>query len=990
MNITELTNHQLRNQIRGALANTNTKTRYSTLATARRLLHLKDVSALVSIFTTTDLDEFYFGPPFPDNLHTIFRPIQRQPIELELEIEEQLHRLTHHRDKLLLAASDIGRINDSLLRSDLILTGELIQNFISAYGLSAFMAKKVIYFHFTAAMSLDIDVPEFQRTVSGPLLAHFIGAGESSLYSQHINLLLDICDAGTNCFQARFDHLSLWRRSQPDQHEHRLIDLLMQRILYPTHCSTILNSTSLLYFSSSTLLDLLTDLTAISHCLPSTAASRSKLLNHPTLMEARNRLRPSRSALEAFLSRRYSASTEEAAYRAGFVFSELRSFARWRHVLDVELRVRENLLPKTEQPCFSYFPSNLSLSQLCNDPKSSIRTLQRFEQYHAQPFLRTIAVLNRLRAGDTLTSLSPLDIRILLSQTSNFSKLLDENELLALQDQSRHDDSPIIIFLTMVMLNERKPSEDLAFDMRMEFQNIVIDSFNSDILSFLKWLFARTPNLCPPLVDLFDISFLERLYIINASFAEVLQKREEICRWAAHELSWPELNLVADKLALDSKVRVIRGKIDDTRIFVDDLRYQQWASDRLAPLLRKFERVVAVSLPTHDSGVAGTGGAVGETQTETAAGQFWFGYACQVAFSEFCHNNMFGIDSYLSRRVRHGTLAGTLVAPIQNKIAEYKDRLGEGISENEGAALNLLFEKYRRLVERLRDDLLHFKDSERQHGWLTPGSAATVARARLQVDFQRKMVDYVRGGHTTAELYPLFLEHCWNLLAGDLLRVQEELKNYYSSAVRPMLRKEADASRRASGWRPFLLEGDRLCEELFSTVASWFVRSEGPSMTVRIEELVEVVVQEVRHYKPGYKGDVEIARGRERSLIGIAYQTAYDILFICFTNIADYSEPDQAVVVEAEFVEVSSGFGSVFQMSITSKNRQQDTDDVVRQRIESALATDRSGGAMVREGNSGLAKARTLMSAYGPGGTFHYEVGGGSCRIAIGMPIILV
>ena len=987
MNITQLTNHQLRNQIRGALANTNAKTRYSTLATARRLLHLKDVPALVSIFTTTDLADFYFGPPFPDNLHTIFRPILRQTIDLELEIEEQLFRLTHYQDKLLAAASEIGHINDSLLRGDLTLTGELIKKFIKAYGLSAFMAKKVIYLHFAAAISLDADTLEFQRTVSGPLLAHFIGASESSLYSQHINLLLDICDPSTNCFQARLDHLALWRRSKPDQHEHRLIDLLMQRILYPTHCSTILNSTSLLYFSSSTLLDLLTDLAAISYCLPSTVASRSNLLRHPTLMEARSLFRPPRSALQKFLFQCHRVSVEEAAYRAGFVFSELRPFARWRQVLDVELCVRENLLSETEQPCFSYFPSNLSLNKLCTDPKSPMRTLQRFESYHAQPFLRTIAVLNRLRAGDTLTSLSPLDIRVLLSQTSNFSKLLDENELLALQDQSHHEEAPIIVFLAMVMLNEKKPSEDLAFDMRMKFQNIVIDSFNSDILSFLKWLFRRTPNLCPPLVDLFDISFLERLYIINSSFAEVLKTREAICRWAASELSLPELGVVADKLALDSKVRVIRGRIDDTRIFVDDLRYQQWASDRLAPLLRKFERVVAVSLSAHDGSA---GASIVETQTETAAGQFWFGHACQVAFSEFCHNNMFGIDSYLSRRVRHGTLAGTLVAPIQNKIAEYMKRVEGEIPESEAEVLRTLFQKYRKLVERLRDDLLHFRNEDRQHGWLTPDSTATLARARLQIDFQRKMVNYVRGGHTTAELYPLFLEHCWNLLSGDLLQVQEELKNYYSSAIRPMLRNEADALRRANGWRPFLLEIDRLSEELFSTVASWFARSEGPSMTVKIEELVEVVVQEVRHHKPGYGGKVEIARGREKSLIGIAYQTAYDILFICFTNIADYSDPEQTAVVEAEFVEINSEFGSVFQMSIISKNREQDTDDTVRQRIESALAADQWGGAMVREGNSGLAKARTLMAAYGPRGTFQCEVDGGSCRVEIGMPIILV
>ena len=990
MSITQLTNHQLRNQIRGALGNSDAKARYSTLATARRLLGSYDLSTFVSILCNTDLEDFYFGPPFPRDLSTIYRPIKRQAIDLDLEIQEQLFRLSHHKEKLLLAASYIGQINEALLRTELRSAGELLLTFIQTYGLSALIARKVLYLHFTAATLLETEMTEFQRTVTGPLLGHFIGARETSLYSQYINLLLDICDVSTDCFQVRHDHISVWRRNKSRQGEHELAGLLMQRILYPTNCSSILNSTNLLYFSSSTLIDLATDLSAISYCLGSTQNGYSKLNEDPILMEARSLFRPSQTALREFLGKRHREPSEQAAYRAGFAFSELRQFARWRQVLDVELRDRDKIAPTNERPCFAYFSSDLSIQHLCSDLESPMRTLQRFESRHAQSFLRTIAVLHRLRAGDKLTTLSASEIRLLLSQTTNFSKLLQEDELLELQRKSLHDDSPIIVFLAMVMLNEQSPSEDLAFDMRMTFQDIVEHSFNSDILTFLKWLYERTPNLCPPMVDLFDISFLERLYILNSSFSQVLETREAICRWAAVELKWPELASIADKLALDSKVRVIRGKIDDTRIFVDDLRYQQWASDRLAPLLRKFERVVAVSLPTLEDKTAVGASTSPESQTESAGGQFWFAYACEIAFGEFCHNNMFGIDSYLSRRVRHGTLAGTLVAPVQSKIAEYLEQWEGAISEMEVAALRDLFTRYRRHVERLRDELLHFKSSDKQHGWLVPGSTATVARGRLQGEYRRKMLDYVRKGYTTAELYPLFLEHCWNLLSGDLIRVQGELKNHYLSLVRPMLRREADAARRSYAWRPFLLELDRMSEELFSMVASWFVRSEGPSMTVKVEELVEVVVSEVRRYNPGYSGKVEIKRGKERSLIGIGYQTAYDILFICFSNIADYSDSKSTAVVEADFIEIEGQLGSAFSMAVTSKNKPGDTDSVVREQIEAALSKDYEGTAMVREGNSGLAKARTLMAAYGPGGTFRWAVNEGSCRIEIGMPVILL
>ena len=61
----------------------------------------------------------------------------------------------------------------------------------------------------------------------------------------------------------------------------------------------------------------------------------------------------------------------------------------------------------------------------------------------------------------------------------------------------------------------------------------------------------------------------------------------------------------------------------------------------------------------------------------------------------------------------------------------------------------------------------------------------------------------------------------------------------------------------------------------------------------------------------------------------------------------------------------------------------------MRKAIQHALASDKTGDSMIREGNTGLAKARALMEAYGPGGAFGWSVNNGMLTVEVILPIIL-
>ena len=209
-----------------------------------------------------------------------------------------------------------------------------------------------------------------------------------------------------------------------------------------------------------------------------------------------------------------------------------------------------------------------------------------------------ICQIYKFNSFDHLHALLNVSLRSSPSETVGLSRLLDKAELMELRECSERDDADVIVFLAMVMLNDREPNEDIAFEMRMAFQKVVIQYHNSDIIRFLDWLHKRTASLCPVVVELCDITFLEKLYLINSTYEKVLSVRQDICRWTASTFGWKEYESIADRLALDSKVRRIREGIDETRIFVDVIRYKQWALDTLAPTLRKFERVVSVTSVT--------------------------------------------------------------------------------------------------------------------------------------------------------------------------------------------------------------------------------------------------------------------------------------------------------------------------------------------------------------------------------------------------------
>ena len=232
---------------------------------------------------------------------------------------------------------------------------------------------------------------------------------------------------------------------------------------------------------------------------------------------------------------------------------------------------------------------------------------------------------------------------------------------------------------------------------------------------------------------------------------------------------------------------------------------------------------------------------------------FWYYVTSDRAFWEFCHNKLFGIDSYLSRRIRHGTLAGTLVVPIQERISRFENDCDDLLLSSDRKQIRNVLDRYRSIVFKMRDELLHFKSKERPYGLFIPNARQTSTRKSIQVDFRNRIVQFFHDGYSASELCSLFLDHCWDLLTEDLYRIRNEVRDIFTAEIRPLLRSISHEHQAIVAWRALSSDLDQTVELLFSNFRRWFGKSEGSAMTVRIRELVTVVVEEGSEYFPNYK-----------------------------------------------------------------------------------------------------------------------------------------
>ena len=347
------------------------------------------------------------------------------------------------------------------------------------------------------------------------------------------------------------------------------------------------------------------------------------------------------------------------------------------------------------------------------------------------------------------------------------------------------------------------------------------------------------------------------------------------------------------------------------------------------------------------------------------------------------------MNSYLSRRIRHGTLRGFLIAPIRKILDADKYKL---LWDDPAVAKDLdkWFSHLGDTIAFLRDEYFHFRSPDKLKGAFDPNPIGNEEKIRVRREYYRRIDELFVTGFPHAELSLTLYDHCWNIIQTDLLRIANELRKVFRNRIRARLPSlpPSDASLFLAH-RQLVAELDQTMEGLFSQLSAWFTEPDISSLSVSVRDINDAVVVEMREYYPEFESAIRYQGEVDSKLTGNTYQNIYDILKILVENVVVHGDSQKAITIESIFVK-GEPIDQIC-LEVKSSLREDQSEEGVHSSIEEAFAPELALKAMVREGMSGLGKVLAIVqTAEASPGSLEWRIRDKEISFLVSLPMVIV
>ena len=160
------------------------------------------------------------------------------------------------------------------------------------------------------------------------------------------------------------------------------------------------------------------------------------------------------------------------------------------------------------------------------------------------------------------------------------------------------------------------------------------------------------PYVAEYIYDISTEDFLAKLNKLAPHRSDIPEIRASLHEWMARFTKDDHYLQRARAVRIDHQINRVRNEIDDHRIYVDPSRFSSWLEDEMMIELNN----AIISTGTDKKGQSVT---CDETVISLVMTQ---------SYSAFCSNAVFGISSYIGRRIRHGTFHGHLYSSVINSL----------------------------------------------------------------------------------------------------------------------------------------------------------------------------------------------------------------------------------------------------------------------------------------------------------------------------------
>ncbi|MEZ8200260.1 hypothetical protein [Vibrio splendidus] len=591
-----------------------------------------------------------------------------------------------------------------------------------------------------------------------------------------------------------------------------------------------------------------------------------------------------------------------------------------------------------------YFSGLTNLNQLrCSQMSNSEINWDVYDASKCGMLENSSALVHILSLKEGLLSKEEQAIFVkLMSFTRDIGEICRPEYLEALSDTCSENILKLVI-QCLISINNKSQFSD--HQLRSIIQDYCMADFGGDLITLLKTLYDISPAVTEHLILTCDEIFLSTLFYMLDKPVDALQLRADMLHWFGETMD-DEIYLDRAKtLRIDIQLNKERGAIDDSRIYVDPLKYKQWFEDKMvSKLTMVLDNFMHSNNPTMLLDWSKKSTSIGSSEDLIDH--------LLACYHEFCNNKVFGIASYLGRRIRHGTFKGTAITEVSSlaKKEEYAHLFED---KDFRSKFDFWLSQYEAMIEDLVKTSLQIKSKRKPNGLITTeidSPAKKSSAQQLVVDIFS--IYSTRTG--VVRLPSLIMDYCWRLAENDLAKTRKFLSEKKSSHAVFLYTPKSGSLHMRREFSKFCQEINSVTSQKFGLMSSWFNKPSYASPTTDIYLLFKAVVSEVKGSVSHFNPEVDLG-DRIFSVNGGTYYVIYDALYVLIHNAAKHGKPDGVIhfFVSKPTERAAIKIQLITELDCSSKVQ------IASQRINRALS-ESNDDAHIVEGNSGIKKLKRL------------------------------
>lgn len=502
----------------------------------------------------------------------------------------------------------------------------------------------------------------------------------------------------------------------------------------------------------------------------------------------------------------------------------------------------------------------------------------------------------------------------------------------------------LVRLILLLLLAKRSKNELDSFLLRKLLEETAFKFHSGSLVELVKSYEKSHPYVAEYLYDIATEDFLAKLTRLAPHRADIPEIRASLHEWMASFTGDEHFLQRARAVRIDHQINRVRNEIDDHRIYVDPSRFASWIEDEMMIELNS-------ALTSTGSGKKGVAVTCDETMLHLVMTQ---------SYNAFCSNAVFGIASYLGRRIRHGTFHGHLYSSVINPLQANPKFQPLFNHAPFAAKWDAWKDIYNKAVQSIIAERLHVHSKSKPHGLLTPEVYWPAKQEVLSAAVKVISSNYTETT-SIAGIDQTMIDYCWRLAELDLLAVTRYLRAQQTPLKNEKFLLEelvpaaapADARLADSFRRELQLSIDHKLAAMFG----WFKRPSIVAPIATVSLLFAATVAEVRDSIPDFDPQAGADSSKEEiELVGDFYHLIYDSFAIAVRNAAKYADRSQPLRRNFEIVRDK---GKRLVVEFSSSIQPTDDPAVVSAEIEERKLADYMDANMY-EDKSGISKLLLL------------------------------